>query len=39
MAQPFTKDHQLGIALLNEDMLKADQPLQKRFSHVLQEID
>ncbi|VDK55944.1 unnamed protein product [Anisakis simplex] len=39
MAQPFTKSDQLGIAVLREDMLDGDQPISKRFNHVLQEID
>ncbi|MFH4975571.1 hypothetical protein AB6A40_002280 [Gnathostoma spinigerum] len=39
MAQPFTKEDQLGVSLLTEDMLKGDQPFEKRFAHVLEEID
>lgn len=39
MAQPFTKDHQLGVALLTQTMLKGDQSFEKRFGHVLQEVD
>ncbi|VDK29015.1 unnamed protein product [Gongylonema pulchrum] len=39
MAQPFTKEHQLGVSLLTEDMLAEDELLDKKFGHVLEEID
>lgn len=39
MAQPFTKEDQLGIALLTQEMLTDGGPLEKRFQHVVQEID
>ncbi|VDN06675.1 unnamed protein product [Thelazia callipaeda] len=39
MAQPFTKEHQLGISLLTEEMLHEEELLKKKFSHVLQEVD
>lgn len=39
MAQPFTKEDQLGVALLTQNMLEGEQPVNKKFAHVLQEVD
>uniref|UniRef100_A0A915CLA5 General transcription and DNA repair factor IIH helicase subunit XPD n=1 Tax=Parascaris univalens TaxID=6257 RepID=A0A915CLA5_PARUN len=39
MAQPFTKEDQLGVALLTQNMLGGEQPVNKKFAHVLQEVD
>jgi hypothetical protein len=39
MAQPFTKEHQLGVALLTQEMLDQNRHLDKNFEHVLAEID
>ncbi|VDM45177.1 unnamed protein product [Toxocara canis] len=39
MAQPFTKDDQLGVALLTQEMIEGHQPVNKRFAHVVQEVD
>lgn len=39
MAQSFTKEHQLGISLLTEEMLREKELLGKKFGHVLEEVD
>lgn len=39
MAQSFTKEDQLGVALLTQEMLNDGAPLEQRFQHVVQEID
>jgi hypothetical protein len=39
MAQPFTKEHQLGVSLLTQEMLDKNKNIMEKFKYVVSEVD